>query len=679
MLTNHERRALKRRRRRRLIVAASVLLLLVIGAVAARPTRGAIKGWQARRHAQKAFAFIEQENWSEAKNEAVAAYQLRETEPQGLRAVARFLSRVRQPQAFEFWDKLRSVQPLTRDDLREEAGAALDVGETARAEAAINELLKQTPEPADELLAAKLALQKGAAADAQPHLDGVLATPGASEQEQLEAVVLQLRSASAADQSRRDAALSRLVKLSASPTATGLQALVLRAQQALASAISDSQSVTQNPQSDVPAESARNEGEGAAGLSIRDPTVTRVKERPGFPSEMSALAQALTSHPLAQAPQKLLAIDLLIRADPAQRSALIDRAINEWKESDPASVAVLGTWLNGQGEYQRELDTIPLERAIQSRELFLQHVDALGALGRWVEIRKLLESERFPLEPVLQRMYLARCNAQLGEQTASDNNWQRALEAADNDAQKLMTLAEYAEKNGAASVAESAYAAVVRDAPRLRAAWQGRLRAVQATRDTRKIHAVLAEMLKLWPNDLAIQNDEAYLRLLLVPNDSPVGSPAPSDEKTVPANPDRTGQTASAAETTLPAVTPSPAAANTAAATPERNATDDGSRADELIAIEHLAEELVKREPSSLPHRTLLALARLRQQRPVAALAAYDNIQVAPNALSPSALAVHAAVLAGNGHRDDALAEIKQAPPDRLLPEEQAGTADLRE
>ena len=91
-------------------------------------------------------------------------------------------------------------------------------------------------------------------------------------------------------------------------------------------------------------------------------------------------------------------------------------------------------------------------------------------------------------------------------------------------------------------------------------------------------------MLNLWPNDSAIQNDEAYTRLLLSPNDS--------------------------------------------------------SNNDELIAIEHLAEQLVRREPASLPHRTLLALVRLKQHRPVAALQVYDGINVAPNALTPSALAV---------------------------------------
>ena len=99
MLTAEERR-LKQLRRRRIFIASVVLVIvLVVGFFGARPTLHAIKAWQARRHAEKAFTYIENENWLEARKEATAAYQLRATEPESVRAVARFLSRTRQPRA----------------------------------------------------------------------------------------------------------------------------------------------------------------------------------------------------------------------------------------------------------------------------------------------------------------------------------------------------------------------------------------------------------------------------------------------------------------------------------------------------------------------------------------------------------------------------------------------------
>jgi tetratricopeptide (TPR) repeat protein len=239
----------------------------------------------------------------------------------------------------------------------------------------------------------------------------------------------------------------------------------------------------------------------------------------------------------------------------------------------------------------------------------------LGALGLWDEIRRLLESERFPLDPVVHRMYLARCNAQLGQDAASKNNWQRALESAAGDAGKLMTLANYAERTGALDIAETAYSQAAAIAPKLRYAWDGKLRMTSGSRDARQIHAVLAEMLKIWPDDRAVQNDEAYLRLLLMPQTG--GDPA------------------------------------------------------ELKSLEALATELMQKQPASLPHRTLFALARLRQGRTDAG-AAYSNIDTSRAAVSPGALAVHTAFLAANGQLEEARKELAMAPLDRLLAEERA-------
>jgi len=68
----------------------------------------------------------------------------------------------------------------------------------------------------------------------------------------------------------------------------------------------------------------------------------------------------------------------------------------------------------------------------------------------------------------------------------------------------------------------------------------------------------------------------------------------------------------------------------------------------------------------------LLALARLKLGKFSDALDAYSNIQVSRNALTPAALAVHAAVLAANGRLGDAAAELRELDVKRLLPEEAA-------
>ena len=570
MLTTTEVR-LKRQKRRRILLFGLILaLVMVAGYFGGRPAINGIKSWQARRHAEKAFAYIQQQKWVEARNEATAAYQLRATEPQALRAVAQFLSRTKQVEALDFWKQLRDRQTLTREDLRDEAATALVADEIPRAEDAVGKLISSNPQPADWLLAAQLAINKEVPEDAIPAAEKAFSDPNATEPERFQGTLFGLASSPTA--SRAAEAWSRLQTLSHGQSETALNALVVLAQRAL----------------------SQNNSNDSQAISATD------------------LSRALEKHPLAKTPQKLIALDLLEHVDPSQREALIERAISNWKSGETDSLVALGTWLNGKGEYQREIDTISLDRALQSRELFLQHLDALGALGRWQEVKQLLESDRYPLEPVVQKMYLARCNAQLGEKTAAENNWQRALEAATGDPLKMMQVGQYAEKNGLIKVAGSAYEAARSGAPKLRVAQQGRLRIAQAIGDTAKIHGVLADMLRLWPNDHAIQNDEAYTRLLL------------SKDKI----------------------------------------------ANELDSIEQLAEKLMQRDPTSLPHRTLLALARLRQNRPADALAVYSNIQVTERALTPSALAIHAAVLAANGRLSEARTESKEIPMDKLLPEE---------
>ncbi len=567
------------RRKRRIIVIGSVVLVLAIlfGIFGRRPAGNAIKAWQARRHAQKAFDFINKEQWDDARSEAMAAYQLSPDQPEALRAVARYLTRLHSIEALDFWKELSKKTSLTRLDVRDEAMIAIIAGDIALADTAMDELIDSHAEPADWLLAAQLAIQKNLPDEAKSYLEKIVADSRATESEQFRATLLQL-SLAASSPSERANALTRLGKLAEGKTATSLDALVVVAQNTL-SAPADSSDSTRN--------------------------------------EAGRLASALENHPLAKAKHKLLAFDLRMHADPTQREQLIARAIADWKDSDPVDRLDLARWLNSKGEYQRAIDSIPLEKAVQSSDLFLQHLDALGGLGRWNEIEQEIRSGKFPLEPFLEAMYLARCNSQLGEQTASANNWQRALEAAQGDARKLITLAQYAEQNKEAEIAEVAYNNAAAITPRLRLAWDGRLRLAQASRDTKKIHAVLANMLALWPDDLAIQNDEAYTRLLLCP----------------PAAPETKSQAAT---------------------------------------IEKLAEKLIQREPQSLPHRTLLALALLRQERAEDALRVYSQLQVKQDAVSGSALAVHAAILAATANLENAKTEAAQLKRDQLLPEEQA-------
>ncbi|MEY2493085.1 MAG: hypothetical protein QOH24_2036 [Verrucomicrobiota bacterium] len=648
MLTAEELRL--KRKHRRFIIAFAILLplVLIIGIIAARQTRDAIESWQARRHAKKAFAFIAQENWAEARDEAIAAYQLRSTEPEAVRAIARLLTRTRQPQALEYWDQLAKITPLSRDDLRDDAAIALMVGDLHQAETAVKKLSATTPMPADFLLDAQLATQLGNIDIASADCEKVISDRRASNREQLEATMLEL----ALDSSAEDSAgiWQRIEKIAQGKDAASLDALILLAQRALSippkggtSSVSSLETKTDNTHS-----TSSRQAPGLPPSNAHGGTGSAPSD-----SSFQQLSAALEAHPLAHAPHKLIALDLLERADATQRDALIQRAVSQFKDGDANDVAALSRWLNAKGEHQRIVDIIPVEHALNSREGFLQYLDALGGLGRWADIKQLLGSERFPLDPFLQSMYLARCSAQLGEKKAEEINWQRATESAGNDPPKLMQVGEFAEKNAKLDVADTAYSRAIAEAPKLRQAYQARLRVARGQRDTGKLHEILAQVLTFWPNDIAVQNDEAYMRLLLLPT--------------------RAGGTSSISFLQKKSDDAHSTSSGQAPGVPPRNEAIDIAAAEE---IEKLAQKLVEREPKSLPHRTLLALARLRGGHRTNALEAY-NIEVPEEVITPSAVAVRAAVLYANGRIDEATDLIKQISPDQLVAEERALIAQV--
>jgi hypothetical protein len=118
---------LRLQKRKRIVFAGSALMLLVFilfFVFGARPTAHAIKAFQARRHARKAFALMDKQKWESARAEAVTAYQLRPSEPQALRAAARFLSRTHHADALEFWRQLAEKTAPTCEDLRDQASIA---------------------------------------------------------------------------------------------------------------------------------------------------------------------------------------------------------------------------------------------------------------------------------------------------------------------------------------------------------------------------------------------------------------------------------------------------------------------------------------------------------------------------------------------------------------------------
>jgi len=116
------------------------------------------------------------------------------------------------------------------------------------------------------------------------------------------------------------------------------------------------------------------------------------------------------------------------------------------------------------------------------------------------------------------------------------------------------------------------HSALPRRSPKLRAAQQGGCGSRSAAATQKKFTAILADMLKIWPNDAAVQNDEGYTRMLLDSNSRNDEARMTNDEKGRRAE----GQFRLSAPSSISWLRPWPKA--------------------------------VAKNPRSMPHRTLLAL-----------------------------------------------------------------------
>lgn len=327
------------------------------------------------------------------------------------------------------------------------------------------------------------------------------------------------------------------------------------------------------------------------------------------------VANALENHPDARPYHKLLALEVRGRQDPILTDQFVADAIQRFGNGDDETLAALAAWLNKVGRPAKTLEVLPQTHAVQRQDLFLPYLDALGALQRWNVIKDLLSSERFPIDPTLQHMYLAVAQRHLGSASGATNEWQRALEVA-NTSEKALALANYAEQNSASDIADAAYSIVIKITPKNREAYAGRLRLALATGETAQAQTIAAQISQVWPEDANARIQDFYLQLLL------------------------------------------------------------GASPDAAKAAERDAELIVAKEPRNWLARATLGLARLRLSRPNEALTAIREPRIT-GVEPPGALAVRAAILAANGYEEGARNDARLVSARPLLPEERALIAPL--
>jgi tetratricopeptide (TPR) repeat protein len=218
--------------------------------------------------------------------------------------------------------------------------------------------------------------------------------------------------------------------------------------------------------------------------------------------------ELLGNHPLRRATDELLLAELEIILKPYRRQEI---------QSEVAAMELpmkeRAEWLLKQGAFEEVLQLTG--GGDKSPEALLAHLEALGGLGRWKDVEKIVEEPSTPLAGYLRKVYLARSAMGLQQEKMAQLYWAQARAMAKGNAQLLAEVGEWAEKCNAWSEAAAAWRQILDLVPERRKIWEKIVWLSARENDTRFVRQALQQMAVEFPEDISVQNDLCYFQLLL--------------------------------------------------------------------------------------------------------------------------------------------------------------------
>ncbi|MCW5552622.1 MAG: hypothetical protein KIS67_10755 [Verrucomicrobiae bacterium] len=466
LIPNSEQAERGVRRWRPLLLWLLAVSLLLAGVCAIRPAYVAFKGWRTRALAAQAERLMGEGRWPQAAEKAQAAWLLKPTEPAALRALARTLTHNTNVTALQLWQQLSASGHASVQDRRAFVELAIRLGSPRLALGELRQLLADSPhEPAHLWLASQCFAALGDRAQTLHYATRARLHDPGNRQYQLFLASLRYDSS---ETDKRAEARNDVWSLANEDSQLGLEAL---------------------------------------GFLARRPDLSLEQRR--------EILSRLEQHPLAGITHRLMILEQRMLLAPEQREAILNQAVNHYRTiSDPAALNSFAVWLNQREEYERTLVALPFETALQRRELFLPHADALASLGRWEELGRILDGRRVPLETVFVEAFQARCATKTGNAPAAAAHWRRALLSAERKPEQLHWLARYAEKAEELARARKAWRMLIGCVTDARPAYQALLELTAKSGEATELADLLDEMSRRWPDDPALAWGQARLQQL---------------------------------------------------------------------------------------------------------------------------------------------------------------------
>lgn len=445
------------------------LALVVLAFLLSRPVIHGVKEWRSDVFARRGESALRKGEWEDAREQALLSLQLQPSRLDALRVLARAVAERDEGESLKIRAMILDQPAATDDDRLALAEAALDLHGTEIVSRQLQVLLER-PVPTRETyrLAGMLAAHENQPAVAREWLLQALARDPAYAPAEVELARVELWMIREGGAEER--ALERLQRLATRTNEVGLQAWRLIAQWATAH-------VSRLPWDD-------------------------------------AWTAKITAHPGASLADHCLAAEWQYATDPARAPEIVERLLAVAKKHPLARRQEVGAWLNRHRMYEKTLAVFPLDPEGPDHVVLAQ-LDALAGLGRWAEVRDFLSRNILEAEPVLQALYRARAERELGHRLSFEWGWRQAMRAAAGNPRALQYLLAYAERLGEPALAVDAGEALYRQPGFQQPALLRLVPLYEKLGRTRDLLGVMNRLLALRPDDVVVLNDAAWLSLLL--------------------------------------------------------------------------------------------------------------------------------------------------------------------
>lgn len=454
---------------RRLLFPLLILAVLSAAAYASYWAYGKLKGRQSRNLTKMAMEYLQQNKVAEAEMSLQTAVRLKPNNAEALRVLARLQGATgKGPQSLETWQKLAASGGITLDDLAQYSMAASREGDQALAERLANAAAGGGNTALKHVLRANLLLSKndipGAEAEFRQAVE--VDTTGNSRAMLARFLLTRRLNAETAPEIRE-----MLRELSKRPDAVGLEAL--------------STAITRGL---VP------------------------------PAELPVWTSALRLHPKATAQALLLADATDIQLQPETKPAVLAKMLERMKGAPVDDRAAGLQFLILMGEPVQAAGLLTRDEAMNKRETLSLWLDAQSLTKNWPAILDALAQPNLPLPGHLAKLYRGRALLMSGKEAEGRAAYAEALqETAGTKAEFLETLA-YLNLAREDQLFDQGLQRALSDPATAKESFIRILPSVAMRRDaarTRRAYEIAAAASPELAKDLTLQNDLAYLNLLL--------------------------------------------------------------------------------------------------------------------------------------------------------------------